>query len=91
MVNVNKTLLIEGDATSPRDSDLLLQQGTLKVGLPVPEGWRVLTGNQHFSEVWLIAYRYEIQPDFENPDDGEPRSVTMDELGEDASYYANER
>lgn len=53
--------LLEGDALAPVSTDIIVQKGYLRVGLPVPEGWRVLTGNQYDSSVYRVAYRYEIE------------------------------
>lgn len=55
-----KTSLVSGDALEPTDTDILAQQGYLEVGLEVPEGWRVLTGNIRESLVVWIGYRYEL-------------------------------
>lgn len=53
--------LVEGDAMEPLSTDLILQRGRLNVGRAVPQGWRVLTGNQFHSEVVRVAYRFEIE------------------------------
>lgn len=53
--------LLEGDALAPASTDIIVQRGYLRVGKPVPEGWRVLTGNQYESTVYRVAYRYEIE------------------------------
>ena len=52
--------LIEGDLMNPTSNDLILQEGRLKVGLPVPNGWTVTTGNMHDSKVFRVAYRHQI-------------------------------
>jgi hypothetical protein len=61
MINYITNKLVEGDALEPNDLDLIVQQGRLNVGLPVPQGWRVLTGNQFESRVARVAYRFEIR------------------------------
>mgnify|MGYP003675410366 FL=1 len=61
MINCITNKLVEGDALEPNDLDLIVQQGRLNVGLPVPQGWRVLTGNQFESHVARVAYRFEIR------------------------------
>ena len=53
--------LIEGDALEPCSTDLIVQTGQLEVGKRVPEGWRVLTGNNHTSQVARVVYRYEVE------------------------------
>jgi hypothetical protein len=53
--------LSEGDALNPTSTDVIVQKGYLRVGKPVPTGWRVLTGNQYDSAVYRVAYRYEIE------------------------------
>lgn len=53
--------LIKGDALHPNNCDLLALTGCLNVGLPVPDGWRVITGNQRSSLVAIIAMRYECE------------------------------
>ena len=52
--------LIEGDALDPSSSDLIAQTDTLRVGLPVPDGWRVLSGNNSFSQIARVVMRFEI-------------------------------
>lgn len=51
---------ISGDPLNPDSGDLIAQVGTLEVGKPVPDGWRVLTGNERASQVARVAMRYEI-------------------------------
>lgn len=53
--------LFEGDAFEQDDSDIIVQKGYLPVGKPIPDGWRVLTGNSTNSVVYRVAYRYEIE------------------------------
>lgn len=43
--------LIDGDPLSPSSTDLIAQVSTILVGDPVPEGWRVLTGNSTHSQI----------------------------------------
>jgi len=59
-----RSKLIEGDMFEPSSSDIIYQEGRLAVGLPVPEGWRVLTGNMHDSQVVRVVMRYEIDDAF---------------------------
>lgn len=56
-----RSTIIDGDALDPSSTDLLAQVATLVVGEPVPEGWRVLTGNERTSQIARVAYRYEIE------------------------------
>lgn len=56
-----RSTLIDGDALNPSSVDLISQVATLDVGQPVPEGWRVLTGNARTSQIGRVAYRYEIE------------------------------
>ena len=53
--------LIQGDPMAPTSTDLIAQTRQLKVGKPVPDGWRVLSGNQWDSTIGRIAFRYEIE------------------------------
>lgn len=53
--------LILGDALDPNDLDIIGQMGRVPIGEPIPEGWRVLSGNALGSLVARIAYRYEIE------------------------------
>jgi len=53
-------ILIEGDPLAPSDTDIIAQSDRLDVGKPVPDGWRVMTGNETTSLIMRIAYRYEI-------------------------------
>lgn len=53
--------LLEGDpVTWPAGTDVIVQKGALRVGEPVPDDWIVLTGNERFSTVYRVAYRYQI-------------------------------
>lgn len=56
-----RNVLITGDPMDPSSTDVIAQFDRLGVGKPVPEGWRVLTGNMQSSEIARIAYRYEIE------------------------------
>ena len=56
-------VLVSGDPMNPHESDLIAQVGILKVGLLVPGGWRVLTGNEKHSRVARLAYRHDIEND----------------------------
>jgi hypothetical protein len=53
--------LVSGDPMEPCPTDLIAQRALLKVGLPIPEGWRVLTGNARDSVIARVAFRYEIE------------------------------
>jgi hypothetical protein len=53
--------LISGDPLSPVSTDLIAQTANLPVDDPVPEGWRVLTGNERTSLIGRLACRYEIE------------------------------
>lgn len=56
-----RSTVIDGDALEPSSLDLIAQVGTLAVGESVPDGWRVLTGNERTSQVGRVAYRAEIE------------------------------
>ena len=53
--------LISGDPLDPSGSDLIAQVEQLAVGKPVPEGWRVLSGNLTYSSIARVCYRYEAE------------------------------
>ena len=53
-------LLLEGDPLAPSSGDLIVQLADLLVGHPVPEGWRVLSGNNTSSRIARVVMRYEI-------------------------------
>lgn len=53
--------LISGDALYPCGTDLIAQTKSLNVGLRVPEGWRVLSGNTSHSTIARVCYRYEAE------------------------------
>ena len=53
--------LVDGDPLHPSDGDIITQLASLDVGLPCPKGWRVLTGNAHFSQIARTVLRYEIE------------------------------
>ncbi len=65
-VSLINNVLLAGDPLFPEDTDLIVQRGYLKVGDPVPDGWRVLTGNPRESLVARVVHRYEV----EEPSDG---------------------
>lgn len=50
-------VLISGDPLNPQGSDLISQTASLRVGLPVPQGWNVLSGNHLQSEIITVTYR----------------------------------
>lgn len=52
--------LISGDPLNPCSTDLIAQLRQLPVGQPVPEGWRVLSGNLTHSTIARVAYRFEV-------------------------------
>jgi len=52
--------LIDGDPLDPSDNDIIVQSRSLDVGKPVPEGWRVMSGNSDWSTIMRIVYRFEI-------------------------------
>jgi hypothetical protein len=56
-------ILIRGDVLYPSSTDLIAQTKRLDVGLPVPDGWRVLSGNTNTSEIARVCYRYEAEAD----------------------------
>lgn len=56
-----RNYLLEGDAMSPESTDLIAQTALLPVGQPVPDGWRVLSGNERCSTIGRIAFRYEVE------------------------------
>jgi hypothetical protein len=53
--------LIAGDPMEPASTDLIAQTKSLAVGRPVPDGWRVLSGNERESTIARVAYRYEVE------------------------------
>jgi hypothetical protein len=52
-------ILISGDPLNPQSTDLIVQKKNLAVDQPVPDGWRVLTGNLRTSLIARVCYRYE--------------------------------
>jgi hypothetical protein len=53
--------LVSGDPLEPSSTDLIAQKKLLAVGLAVPEGWRVLTGNNRDSVIARVCFRYEAE------------------------------
>lgn len=53
--------LLSGDPLEPSSTDLIAQTKSLAVGLAVPEGWRVLSGNERESTIGRVAFRYEAE------------------------------
>ncbi len=61
-VRITESILLKGDPLDPAcPGDLIAQIGSLDVGQPVPEGWRVLTGNAHTSQVARVVLRAELE------------------------------
>lgn len=57
--------LISGNPMEPASTDIMAQFDRLAVGQPVPDGWRVLSGNSSESEIARVAYRFEVQDDLD--------------------------
>ena len=55
--------LLSGDPLAPESTDLIAQFDSLKVGERVPDGWRVLSGNERESTIARVCYRYEAESD----------------------------
>ena len=55
--------LLRGDPMEPSSGDVLAQFDLLAVGKPVPDGWRVLTGNAIMSQIARVVLRYEVEED----------------------------
>lgn len=53
--------LIQGDPLDPQIDDQIAQLAVLKVGDPLPEGWRVLTGNHLTSLISRVVLRCEVE------------------------------
>lgn len=53
--------LLQGDPLNPASGDLIAQTARLNVGEPVPEGWRVLTGDEASSLIARVVLRYELE------------------------------
>jgi len=53
--------LVTGDPMNPEATDLIVETGALQVGSPVPEGWRVLSGNMQWSSIARVVMRFEIE------------------------------
>lgn len=57
---INNTLL-SGDPLDPSSCDKIVQVANLDVGVSVPDGWRVLSGNMNTSTIARVVLRYEIK------------------------------
>lgn len=53
--------LVSGDPLAPCGTDLIAQTKSLAVGERVPDGWRVLSGNERESTIARVAYRFEAE------------------------------
>ena len=53
--------LVSGDPLSPQAGDVIAQIAILNVGAFVPNGWRVLTGNNNVSKIARVVLRGEIE------------------------------
>lgn len=60
-----QSYLVQGDPLHPASGDLIAQTTSLAVGAPIPDGWRVLTGNVHHHVIARVAMRYEVERDEE--------------------------
>ncbi len=58
-------VLISGDPMDPSSTDLIAQTTSLEVNKRVPHGWRVLSGNERYSTIARVAFRYEIEEEGE--------------------------
>mgnify|MGYP003152300667 FL=1 len=57
---ITSNQLLRGDPLAPDAFDLIAQFAMLNVGDPVPpDGWRVLSGNMHHSEIVRVVLRHE--------------------------------
>lgn len=56
-----QSYLIQGDALEPSSCDLIAQTRSLAVGARVPDGWRVLSGNERESTIARVCYRFEAE------------------------------
>lgn len=56
-----RNYLLSGDPLKPSGCDLVAQLDSLAVGSPVPDGWRVLSGNERESQIGRVALRYELE------------------------------
>lgn len=60
-VQVLDSALVRGEPLRPDQGDILAVLGRLDVGEPVPDGWRVLTGNAYTSLVAATFFRHELE------------------------------
>lgn len=60
-MQIDENKLLEGDPLTPDRFDLTVQIGSLPLKHPIPDGWRVLTGNNFYSKIARVAYRYQIE------------------------------
>lgn len=65
-MSIVRSRLVDGDPLDPTPGDVIVQFATLAVGKPVPEGWRVLSGNIHSSTIARVVQRYELEIQGEN-------------------------
>lgn len=61
MIRESDFFLLQGNPLEPQSGDIIAQTGYLTVGEPVPDGWRVLTGNERESLIARVVLRYEVQ------------------------------
>lgn len=55
--------LLTGDPLAPSSGDMIAQTANLPVGEAVPDGWRVLSGNERTSQIARVVLRYEVESD----------------------------
>lgn len=56
-----QNFLLSGDPLEPCGSDLIAQTRSLAVGARVPDGWRVLSGNERESMIGRVCFRFEAE------------------------------
>ena len=56
-----QNFLLSGDPLAPCGTDLIAQTKSLAVGRRVPDGWRVLSGNERESTIARVAFRFEAE------------------------------
>jgi hypothetical protein len=74
MKNLKSTIINPADNNDPAANDLFAQTATIKVGDAVPDGWRVLSGNNNTSTIARVAMRHEVEELEEETQDQETKA-----------------
>lgn len=78
-MRILRTVSLDGNGLeTPCAGDLFAQEALLPVGEALPEGWRVLTGNNDHSTIARVVMRCELEDQPQRPGMGEENYKCQD-------------